>query len=236
MSRTLSILGIAITFVYLGILWFIFDGRLTEILLMPPNEIGDLLAGMFGPLAILWLILGFFQQGIELRQNTRALELQAEELKHSVEQQRELVDVSKKQFESHNEFERQEKERRKAENQPKFVFHVGRTLLDGDKLLARMTIKNVGATATNVDFLCGADLKDVRLQNMTTFEAGKEIDFSWSCDTADPSRDLWLAIKFTDLHGLSGRDVFEFFPGGRDGLFNGIVVRLFSTKANIRFE
>ena len=64
MSRTLSIIGIVLSIAYLGLLWFVFDGRLIEILLMEPNEIGDLLAGIFGPLAILWLILGFFQQGI----------------------------------------------------------------------------------------------------------------------------------------------------------------------------
>lgn len=92
MSRTLSIIGIALTVAYLGLLWFVFDGRLVEILLMEPNETGDLLAGIFGPLAILWLILGFFQQGIELRQNTRALEMQAEELRKSVEHQKEMVE------------------------------------------------------------------------------------------------------------------------------------------------
>jgi hypothetical protein len=59
MSRTLSIIGIALTIAYLGVLWFLFDGRLVEIMLMEPNEIGDLLAGIFGPLAILWLILVF---------------------------------------------------------------------------------------------------------------------------------------------------------------------------------
>lgn len=100
MSRTLSIIGIALTIAYLGALWFLFDGRLVEIMLMKPNEIGDLLAGLFGPLAILWLILGFFQQGIELRQNTIALHLQAEELKKSVEQQREVALAANKQAEA----------------------------------------------------------------------------------------------------------------------------------------
>ena len=60
MSRTLSIIGIVLSIAYLGLLWFVFDGRLIESLLMEPNEICDLLAGIFGPLAILWLSIGFF--------------------------------------------------------------------------------------------------------------------------------------------------------------------------------
>lgn len=122
MSRTLSILGIGITLVYLAFLWFIFDGRSSEISALKPNEIGDLLPGMFGPLAILWLILGFFQQGIELRQNTRALELQAEELKNSVEQQRELVDVSRRQFDVALEALQFERKRQSEDARPEFVF------------------------------------------------------------------------------------------------------------------
>lgn len=58
------------------------------------NEWGDFFAGSFAPLAFLWLVIGYFQQGEELSQNTKALEqqeralqLQVDELKQSVEQQ-----------------------------------------------------------------------------------------------------------------------------------------------------
>jgi hypothetical protein len=64
---------------------------------MKPNEWGDLCAGVAAPIAFLWLVLGFLQQGKELQLSTHALRLQAEELKNSVEQQRELVEVTKKQ-------------------------------------------------------------------------------------------------------------------------------------------
>jgi hypothetical protein len=58
------------------------------------NEWGDFLAGASAPLAFLWLVIGYFQQGEELGQNTkalkqqeRALQLQVDELSQSVEQQ-----------------------------------------------------------------------------------------------------------------------------------------------------
>lgn len=52
---------------------------------MPLNNLGDFLAGVFAPVAFLWLTLGYFQQGDELRQNTQALKMQANELKQSNE-------------------------------------------------------------------------------------------------------------------------------------------------------
>lgn len=50
---------------------------------MALNELGDFLAGAFSPLAFLFLYLGYKQQGKELRQNTKALNMQAEELRIS---------------------------------------------------------------------------------------------------------------------------------------------------------
>lgn len=73
--------------VSLAVLWLT-RAKLPE---MGPNEWGDYLAGMFAPLALLWLVLGYMQQGEELKLNTEALRLQAEELRNSVEQQRQLV-------------------------------------------------------------------------------------------------------------------------------------------------
>lgn len=72
---------------------------------MAPNEVGDLLAGVAGPVAFIWLVYGYFLQGIaikqqadELSQNTRALHLQeealraqVEELKNSVAHQHEIA-------------------------------------------------------------------------------------------------------------------------------------------------
>ncbi len=103
MGKTLGWIGFSCSAVYVGILgWLVFD-RVCEFEELKLNELGDFLAGAFGPLAILWLILGYFQQGIELRQNSHALHLQAEELKNSVEQQRELVKVAQQQYASDRE-------------------------------------------------------------------------------------------------------------------------------------
>ncbi|WJM94664.1 hypothetical protein QEP73_13760 [Pseudomonas defluvii] len=67
---------------------------------MELNELGDFLAGTFGPVAFLWLVLGFLQQGRELKLSTNALSLQAEELKKSVEQQAIMAKTAMQQFDA----------------------------------------------------------------------------------------------------------------------------------------
>ncbi|WP_437880874.1 hypothetical protein [Pseudomonas sp. LRF_L74] len=65
------------------------------------NEVGDFLAGAFAPLAFLWLVLGFFQQGEELRNSNEALKLQASELRNSVDQQVESVKAQHKNLQNY---------------------------------------------------------------------------------------------------------------------------------------
>jgi hypothetical protein len=91
MGRWLAVTGIVLTACYAGFTWWLVGDRIHTLQTMGLNEVGDFLAGAFGPLAILWLVLGFFQQGIELRLGTNALLIQADELKASVEQQAALV-------------------------------------------------------------------------------------------------------------------------------------------------
>lgn len=60
------------------------------------NEKGDVLAGVFSPLAFIWLVYGYLQQGRELQQNSIALKMQAEELRISNESlQQQVVEMSK---------------------------------------------------------------------------------------------------------------------------------------------
>ena len=82
--------------IFITALWFIGWGTL--IFLFWPsvknlgfNELGDFIAGMVAPLALLWVILGYLQQGDELRLNTNALKAQEAELKNQVSEANALV-------------------------------------------------------------------------------------------------------------------------------------------------
>lgn len=77
-----------ITSLYLSVFLIVVLARITELFTLPLNELGDFAAGMFAPLAFLWLVLGYQQQGRELANSNSALILQATELSSLVENQR----------------------------------------------------------------------------------------------------------------------------------------------------
>lgn len=95
--------------------------RLTVLQAMPLNELGDFLAGAFGPMAIFWVVLGFIQQGAELRNSVATLEMQARELANSAEQHRELARVSRAQLEHEQEVVRTQRSEQQRRLQPKFT-------------------------------------------------------------------------------------------------------------------
>jgi PHD/YefM family antitoxin component YafN of YafNO toxin-antitoxin module len=101
-SRRLTRIGLTRTAAWLGFLAIMAVAGWDMLFKQTPNEFGDMLAGVFAPLAFLWLVLGFFQQGKELKASVAALELQGKKLRNFVEQQRELVTVSREQMESAN--------------------------------------------------------------------------------------------------------------------------------------
>ncbi len=123
MTNILTKIGVAATLFYSLAIVILIQNRIGQLYSMPLNEVGDFLAGVFGPLAIFWLILGFLQQGKELQQSTQALELQAKELNNSVQQQRELVEVSRQQVEAEMEALKYERQRQIDLANPNFIFH-----------------------------------------------------------------------------------------------------------------
>lgn len=96
-SRKLGTIGLIASIAYLGVFALLFGDKLVVIRDLDLPSAGDLLAGLFAPLAFLWLVLGFYQQGAELR-------LQIEEMRNSVREfeaqtklQREALEHERKQ-------------------------------------------------------------------------------------------------------------------------------------------
>jgi hypothetical protein len=123
---------------------------------MELNALGDFMAGTFAPLALLWLVIGYFQQGDELRQNSRALLLQAKELRQAAEHAGGLLDVARKEHELAVEKLRAEgrereiaaermaearEKRRKEELQPQLSFYLAFIEKNGG---ARVKLTNNG--------------------------------------------------------------------------------------------
>jgi hypothetical protein len=77
-----------LTAIYVGLVVMVMASRFDELLTLPLNSLGDFSAGAFGPIAFLWLVLGYKLQGEELKASSAALEAQVAELQKSMELQR----------------------------------------------------------------------------------------------------------------------------------------------------
>lgn len=146
--------GSVITGIYLaGVVTLVYlkRGTLQELGL---NEIGDFLAGVFGPIAFLWLVLGYFQQGRELRISSDALRLQAEELKNSVEQQTHLVAVGREQITAQINANSYERLRYEKTMNARLLFYSKGVVGSGSTFTHTFEIHNAASDAFELEFLC----------------------------------------------------------------------------------
>lgn len=90
--RHLPRIGLALTVLYVAglVLYLFLQGQNPADLRL--NELGDFLGGVSSPLAFLWLVLGFFQQSREIRLSGKALNLQAREMRRSVDEHRRIAE------------------------------------------------------------------------------------------------------------------------------------------------
>lgn len=151
----LSRLGVKATLLYLILLLggvpVLAYFSIIELAPLKLSELGDFLAGAFGPLAIFWLILGFFQQGNELRNSIATLKLQADELANSVEQQRELVAVTRDSLKHEVDIRLQEERQRIASIQPRFIVKFGGGSQSGITVKNSFILTNIGKAASRVN-------------------------------------------------------------------------------------
>ncbi len=148
---------------------------------LSPNELGDFLAGAFAPLAFLWLVLGFVQQGLELRNSAKALWLQGEELRNSVEQQRELVTVSREQLKFESEMIKAQKDENVRNSQPMLNLQEGGNTTDGPgKRLHTFRLTNHGKPCTGLSINSGTQASN------------------WTADALETGRTFEFHISFPD--------------------------------------
>lgn len=213
MTRLLSTVGISVTALYVVAGLALLNTRLGSLSEMPLNEVGDFLAGVFGPLTIFWLVLGFFQQGIELKQNTRALELQAKELRHSVEQQRQLVEVSKNQFDAELEALRYERTRQEQSSLAVFICHgVGGTHKGNGEHHFRTQIKNTGHAASAVSILANRKMRKLKPDSVPYWDRGTDVDLEFEYENWIPKPDTIVTIVYTDGLGRVNQHHLSFTP------------------------
>lgn len=199
MSRLLSLLGILITLVYLGFAYWLIGDRLFQLQTMELNAVGDFFAGIFGPLAILWLVLGFFQQGIELR-------LQVKELNSSVAQQKELVSVTRDQLSSEMEVIREARDERRRSLMPQIKIDTQVTEMFADSVGFNITLRNIGHSAEDLVFYIFVSDNQAVMKRAVALTPNETLSAKFSWDGS--SSEVNAVMCYTD--GLQERHVLRF--------------------------
>ena len=106
--KFLTVIGLVVTGTWALAFAIVIYFRAGDAIGMDLNEWGDFLAGAFAPLALFWLVIGYFQHGQELRLNTKALKMQEDELSRQVEETARLVDATREELGFLQERERRE--------------------------------------------------------------------------------------------------------------------------------
>lgn len=172
---------------------------------MDPNEFADFLAGVFAPLAFLWLVLGFRQQGDELQNSARALWLQGEELRNSVEQQRALVQVSREQLESETEARRQSEREAERAAQPRLQLATTGGSYSGDVSKLGLRLHSGGPICSDLR----ANLTGQQQQSIPIMGEGATIDWRVVFHGGGVPEPLELIVEYTDLRAVRGRQRFH---------------------------
>ncbi len=228
MNRILAGIGIVCSILYITFISYVFSWK--DLSGLAPNNVGDFLAGVFGPITTLWLILGFFQQSIQLRQNNKALSLQAEELKNSVEQQKlqvfelkasaerqkELVEVTREQMTAEIAALQEERLRQSAIAKPRFVFKD--KYVSHKQNTAYVThIQNIGNTATDVFFNFTPNVKSCSHTNIAVWNRNDDQKIIITLHADDMvakinnsyDQKYQLRISYIDALGMSGEQFFD---------------------------
>jgi hypothetical protein len=171
---------------------------------LEPNALGDFLAGATAPLAFFWLVVGYFQQGMELRQNSHALMMQADELRLQTAETKALVRESAKQAEAATKALEFELQRAQDARIAKISAALPRWVCIGNRssdLGQTLELQNVGADASALQVRYGEDLGHVRLDNVGFVGRGAVVTASIVFNEhARP--DLYeFALEYADARG-----------------------------------
>ena len=172
-----------------------------------PNDWGDIFAGFSAPVAFLWLVLGFLQQGHELRLSTQALRLQVAELNASVEQQRELVEVTRQQVLATLSEQERKKVLDEAATQPRFVVKPGGSASNAGSTIYDFELVNEGETVTNVSLSFTPTPDNQPSSFFASLRRAESAKFKIRYGGAFPEA-MAVDISFDDIHLARGEDHF----------------------------
>lgn len=183
-----------LTAIYVGLVILVVAARFDELLALPLNSLADFSAGVFGPVAFLWLVLGYKQQGDELKASSAALEAQVGELRSSMELQRSIA----------------EKQDRMLD--PVLYVDYVNTLSSNDGVVNSFVLINRGDTCRRVEVTTGTiGGVNVPHLHLDISVLAKDTQYPFSFAEVQPGVSVGIVISYQRLNGSKSRQGFSFF-------------------------
>ncbi len=204
-ARRLFVRGVTVSVVYVLGLAIYSAFVWSNMLAMTPDEFATFLSGVFAPLAFLWLVLGFRQQGDELQNSARALWLQGEELRNSVEQQRQLVEVSREQLNSELEDRLRAESEADRAAQPQLLMPTPGGMFMGAERHFNLIVVSTGPTCSNVRMRINGDL----VTRAAVLQEGSRLERRLEYLTPADVIPLSVTVDYTDRRGNGRQQAFH---------------------------
>jgi len=182
-----------------------------------PTDFATFLSGVFAPLAFFWLVLGFFQQGVELSHSSEALYLQQQELKSSVEQQKLLAEATIKQLDAQIEKNKSEEHEKYLNAQPIFVFSQvygsDRHNLTPEYIYK---LKNIGQPCTKLKINTDPEIFS---ENIELFTENDELRIEFSFSQSVKLTPILLTLSYRDARRMAQKNYYKLPVIEEDGYY-----------------
>jgi len=211
--RKLTTVGFVLSALWLGAFGVILLNKWADAENMGLNEWGDFLAGLTAPLALMWVVIGYFLQGKELRINTEALKAQQEELRRQVEETAILAQSSDRQAAAAEQaVDLSRRDRARSEREDWIRRRIKLKLTQGINSAqgsSRIVLQNVGEHVSHLRI--GEAISDLTLNGGTNLHPGDTIKLRWPASKPYP---IFILLDYHDSAGRKRRSEFELTQKG----------------------
>ena len=207
--KLLTKIGFGVTLFWVSLMLVVVFLKWESTSTMGLNEWGDFLAGLSAPLALLWLVIGYFQQAEELRLNTSALHAQQEELSRQVKETAILAENSERQALASEslvtltmENSQRAEEIRQIQAKPKLISGGSGGFSGG----VQITIINAGSIVSEVSFDIDG-IGEIPFSHAKIWKTNERGKLTFQRGKANlPKFPAELTIKYTTKYGQKNTD------------------------------
>lgn len=221
--KTRTIVATGVTLAWAGFVTYLVASDWETFKGLEFNAKGDFLSGFVAPAVFFWLILGYFQQGEELQQNTRALEMQYQELQHAVQEYRVMAEANKRHVELIEAEHEAQLERERRLSQPDLRHLGGRSsFLGNTQRQYELKIANQGHSISEVRISCSDPKIFIGPKTLPFFDKDGRQDFMFAVED-ETEVESSLIFSYLDGRGIEGQAILYFkFLSGNTWVFHSL--------------